>query len=32
MDENQNPEEAVKSGQDHLKEAAGNFKEALAQK
>jgi hypothetical protein len=32
MDENQNPEEAVKSGQDHLKEAAGNFTEAVSAK
>ena len=32
MDENQNPEEAVKSGQDHLKEAAGNFTEAASAK
>jgi ElaB/YqjD/DUF883 family membrane-anchored ribosome-binding protein len=32
MDENQNPEEAVKMGQDHLKEAAGNFREAASAK
>ena len=32
MDENQNPEEAVKSGQDHWKEAAGNFTEAASAK
>ena len=32
MDEHQNPEEAVKSGQDHLKEAAGNFREAASAK
>jgi ElaB/YqjD/DUF883 family membrane-anchored ribosome-binding protein len=28
MDEHQNPEEAAKSGQDHLESAAGDFKEA----
>ena len=32
MDENQNPEEAAKSGQDHLLEAAGNFKEDASAK
>ena len=32
MDENQNPERAAKSGQDHLKEAAGNFREAASAK
>ena len=31
-DENQNPEEAAKSGQDHLREAAGNFKEDASAK
>jgi hypothetical protein len=28
MDEHQNPEEAAKSGQDHLKSAASDLKEA----
>ena len=28
MDEQENPEEAAKSGQDHLKSAASDFKEA----
>ena len=32
MDENQNPEEVAKSGQDHLKESAGNFTEAASAK
>ena len=32
MDENQNPEEAAKSGQDQLKESAGNFTEAASAK
>lgn len=32
MDEYQNPEDATKSGQDHLGEAAGNFKEAASAK
>jgi ElaB/YqjD/DUF883 family membrane-anchored ribosome-binding protein len=32
MDEHQNPEEAAKSGQDHLKSAAGDFKEAAGAK
>jgi ElaB/YqjD/DUF883 family membrane-anchored ribosome-binding protein len=32
MDENQNPEKQAKSGQDHLREAAGNFKEAASAK
>ena len=30
MDENQNPEEAAKSGQDHLRDAAGDLKEAAS--
>ena len=32
MDEHQNPEEAAKSGKDHLKSAAGDFKEAASAK
>ena len=32
MDENQNPEEAAKSGQDHLKSPASDLKEAASAK
>jgi hypothetical protein len=32
MDEHQNPEEAVESGKDHLRAAAGNLKEAAGAK
>jgi ElaB/YqjD/DUF883 family membrane-anchored ribosome-binding protein len=32
MDEHQNPEEAAKSGQDHLKSAASDLKEAASAK
>jgi ElaB/YqjD/DUF883 family membrane-anchored ribosome-binding protein len=32
MDEHQNPEEAAESGQDHLKSAAGDLKEAAGAK
>ena len=32
MDEHQNPEEAAKSGQDHLKSAASDLKEAAGAK
>ena len=32
MDEHQNPEQAAKSGQDHLKSAASDIKEAAAAK
>jgi ElaB/YqjD/DUF883 family membrane-anchored ribosome-binding protein len=32
MDEHQNPEEAAKSGQDHLESAAGDIKEAATAK
>ena len=32
MDEHQNPEEAAKSGQDHLRAAAGDLKEAASAK
>ena len=32
MEENQNPEEAAKSGSNHLREAAGNFKVAASAK
>jgi ElaB/YqjD/DUF883 family membrane-anchored ribosome-binding protein len=32
MDEHQNPEEATKSGQDHLKSAASDLKEAASAK
>jgi ElaB/YqjD/DUF883 family membrane-anchored ribosome-binding protein len=32
MDEHQNPEEAVESGKDHLRAAAGNLKEAASAK
>jgi ElaB/YqjD/DUF883 family membrane-anchored ribosome-binding protein len=30
MDEHQNPQEAVESGKDHLRAAAGNLKEAAS--
>ena len=32
MDEHQNPEEATKGGQDHLRAAAGDLKEAASAK
>jgi len=32
MDEHQNPEEAAKSGKDHLRDAAGDLKEAAGAK
>jgi len=32
MDEHQNPEEAAESGKDHLRVAAGNFKDAASAK
>jgi ElaB/YqjD/DUF883 family membrane-anchored ribosome-binding protein len=32
MDKHQNPEEAVESGKDHLRAAAGNLKEAASAK